>query len=399
MKRVTKWGAILLMLLLWGCISEKDTIDSLTKVDITSSEQGIVPLPDDISSKMRDVFSKYTKVTAPNGRPIHIFAQSGVSNAKVVRARQILAMYLTDVKGSKYGSFKSLIANSMADRNAALYFFNTEDDKEQHMSSLTFAPFNGQDLYASEAFVEGSPEYIQNSPRDASYEEILHLTQDYGITPMLPQYQKEIYDRAHDAVSSNIYMPPSELPKADYDQEYLASVWDVYLDAWAYQDPPAQYGEYLYNTREMLKEKDPIGYGLVEAFLPAVLTYNAHIYELFEGTFHLDYREDFSYTHKSKHLRDATLTGTLNSGLQGNQYDNNLTGNIADNTFIGGKGDDYIDGNDGTDTVVYEGMYSEYEITITGTKTVIKDKVSDRDHTDTVIHIEKLQFKDRTISI
>ncbi|QZE14313.1 hypothetical protein K4L44_17665 [Halosquirtibacter laminarini] len=399
MKGLALFYAIFMLVSIVSCKPEKEVINSLSIADITIHENGIIPTPDGVPKSIEKTFSKYTKITAPNGRPIHFFAQSEVADRKIVRARQILEMYLTDVKGSRYGGFKFIVANSMADRNAALFFFNDEASKEENMFSLILTPFNAQDLYATESFVEGSPEYLENYPRDASYEEILHLTQDYGITPMLPLYQKEIYDAAQESVNNGIYLPPSELPKADYDQEYLATVWDIYLDAWAYTPPPAQFGEYPYNTREMLKEKDTKGYKLVESFLPTSLTYNAHIHPDFTGVFHLNYTPNLSYTHKSKHLNDATLTGGHPSGLCGNDRDNKLTGNDANNTFCGLEGGDTINGKQGVDTVIFRGDRSEYTIETNVESTIITDKVAYRDGVDTLINIEKIQFKDQTINL
>jgi len=388
----------IILVLLQSC-SKEDLIVQLQDIDITKTETGIVPLPNGFHKKMNEVFTKYTKITAQNGRPIHLFAQSGVDDEKLMRAREILRMYLSPVPNSEYGSYKFFVANSMADRNAALFFFDTQDSYESSSSKLQFVPFNWQDLYATESILPGSSSYIYNEPRDATFEEILHMVQDFGITPMMPLYQKEISLAAEKAVRSNVYNPPSDLPQADHDQEYLASVWDVYRDAWRYTAPPAQYGEYLYNTRESLKQKDPDGYGLITRFLPEYLTYNARLDASFDGFFHLDLKSELSYTFKSQYLLNVTLTGNLNSGLRGNNKDNHLTGNSGNNQIAGSGGDDTLDGLSGKDTAVFTGKYSEYAISTINKVTTIKDLVKNRDGRDSLTNIEALKFSDQTITL
>ena len=388
----------IILALLQSC-SKEDLIVQLQDIDISKTETGIVPLPNGFHKKMNEVFTKYTKITAENGRPIHLFAQSGVNNEKLIRAREILRMYLTPVPNSKYGTSKFFVANSMADRNAALFFFDSEKSYESSSSKLQFVPFNYQDLYATESILPGSSSYIYNEPRDATFEEILHMVQDFGITPMMPLYQKEISVAAEKAVSSNVYNPPSDLPKADYDQEYLASVWDVYRDAWRYTTPPAQYGEYKYNTRESLKEKDLEGYKLITSFLPEYLTYNARLDPNFNGVFHLDLKNELSYTFKSQYLLNVTLTGNLNSGLMGNNKDNVLTGNSGNNLITGSGGDDLLNGLSGKDTAVFTGKYSEYAVSTSNKITTIKDMVKNRDGRDSLKNIETLKFSDKIITL
>ncbi|MFQ5751229.1 MAG: hypothetical protein ACE5HI_04465, partial [bacterium] len=60
--------------------------DVLDNIDISQSPLGVVPLPESLGKTLNGLFSKYTKHVAPNGKLIHIFAQSGVSDLQVVRA-------------------------------------------------------------------------------------------------------------------------------------------------------------------------------------------------------------------------------------------------------------------------------------------------------------------------
>lgn len=385
--------------ILSSACADDDVINALDKIDITSSPIGVVELPSGVDEAINAVFVKYTKVIAPNGRPIHIFGQDKVSDEKMERARKILEMYLTDVPGSKYGSKKFMVANSMADRNAALFFFNIEEDEESS-ASLIFTPLNGQALYGTESFLEGSPEYLSREPRDASYEEILHLTQDYGIAPTMPLYQREIDEQTEVVVASGLYQPPDELPDTDRDQEYLALAWDSYMGSSYNPD------EYNLVTRTDLQNRDPKAIELVEMFLPTHLTYNAKIHESFSDTFYMNLKESgrsgtlFAYTLHSQYLTHATLSGNNPSSLDANDRVNQLTGNSADNGFTGRGGDDILDGGDGIDTAIYRGAEAEYDHKQMGADLyIVSDSNGDRDGTDQLRNIEVLRFTDKAVNI
>ena len=99
--------------------------ETLPYIDISTSPNGIVLLPDNVPQVFRDVFVRYTKVVAPNSKPIHILAQDGWSEARILKARNVLEHILTDVPGTRYGADKSIVANTMADNRATLTLFNT----------------------------------------------------------------------------------------------------------------------------------------------------------------------------------------------------------------------------------------------------------------------------------
>ena len=73
---------------------------TLPEIDISGSPDGVVPLPENTPSVFTDVFSKYTKLVAPNGKPIHLIAQAGWADDPVVKARNVLACILTEDPGS-----------------------------------------------------------------------------------------------------------------------------------------------------------------------------------------------------------------------------------------------------------------------------------------------------------
>ncbi|MDG1137766.1 MAG: hypothetical protein P8N28_05830 [Phycisphaerales bacterium] len=366
-------------------------IPLLTLCLTTSLEFGLQPLPED-SPYREEGFTKYAEVLAPNGKPIQIIAQKGVRDIAVARCRNLLSFYLTDVPETKYGANKSAVANAMANNHAMLMMPEGAHREGEEPE------INAQPQFESETPVDGSRWYIQNDweHRDAAFEEIFHLVHDSGIgTYMrgaLPQYQKELKKEAIQSLKDGRWGIPidphvkewiDELADEDsLAQEYIASVIDSYYGLWAAFDenPGGMWGIYIAKTREEIKEKDPKGYKLLEAFLPPMMTgYESLIDPTFRGTFSLQFNKELTYTHKSQYYVNATLTGTK---------DTNLLGNDADNTFRGNAGDNTIDGGSGNDTVIFQGKSDEYE-TKDG---VIKDTVPGRDGTDTLISIENIIF-------
>ena len=138
-------------------------------------------------------------------------------------------------------------------------------------------------------------------------------------------------------------------------------------------------GIYIARTRADIKLKDLKGYSLVQKFFHPFLTYNAEIDSSFDGTFLMTFDPKTPYTHKSRYLLNARLTGEKNS---------NLTGNAEDNTLSGNSGENVIDGGNGHDTVVFAKPESTYTVIKNddGSTTVVGEG------TDRLLNIEKIIF-------
>ena len=91
----------------------------LANLSIDESANGIILLSEQVPPIIRNVFNRYTRITAPSGKPFHLLAQSGWSEDQILKARNVLQHLLTDHPGSVYGSNKTAVANAMADKNAA----------------------------------------------------------------------------------------------------------------------------------------------------------------------------------------------------------------------------------------------------------------------------------------
>jgi len=387
---------------------------TLPDIDISNSPNGIVPLPDNTPSIIRDVFVKYTKIIAPNGKPIHFLATEDWTENKLMKVRNVMEYMLTDFPDSEYGGDKTVVANTMADRKATMTLFNSSTNARE----VREGPFGSktdlfkQSMWANEITCEGEDDYMNHITRDAAYEEVWHLVHEAGVKSVLREFQVEI-EAAKDAAVAIGWGPPNDDPYS-WHSEYYAQQLDNYLDLWVVQpkvwegrelepgempEGTAHWGQNQVNSRGELKELDPVGYELVEKFFRPYLTYTPQLPVDFKGTFSLEFDESLVYTHKSQHLKDVILRGENNANLIGNAYDNVFKGNAGDNVFRGGKGEDIIDGGEGNDTAVFSGSESDYTVTRDDVRVVVKDKQINRDGEDSLTNIEILQFKNRKIKL
>jgi len=388
---------------------------TLPEIDISGSPNGVVPLPENTPSVFTDVFSKYTKVVAPNGKPIHLIAQAGWADDQVVKARNVLEFILTDYPGSEYGSDKASVANAMADRKATMVLFNTPEELREAMRGDfgRVTDLSMQDLRANECPWEGSDDYMHHITRDASFEEIWHLVHDNGVTQVLPEMVAEMR-AANDAAAKVGWRAWPEGEPEEHPNEYVGVLIDNYYDLWAVRpkkyegrdigpddvpDGKTHFGRYFANSRSKMKELDPAGYKVIRKFFPPYLTYTPELPLDFEGTFSIELDESLAYTYKSQHLRNVILKGDNDANLTGNVHANELTGNSGNNILRGGGGDDRLNGNGGDDTAVFSGAYADYTVTKNEGFVTVSDERLNRDGTDSLTSIEFLQFSDRRIEL
>ena len=404
----------LLLLSCTGADSASGQVVTLPDIDISGSPNGIVPLPSNTPAVFREVFSKYTKLIAPNGKPIHFLVQDAWSDDKILKARNVMEHQLASYPGSRYGDDKAVVANAMSDVKATMTLFNTSEDANvARAGSLGrgVTDLAMQSLWENETTVEGSYDYMNHITRDASYEEVLHLVQVRGIMNALPEFQAEI-ETAHTAAAAKGWSKDHD--NGSNSVEYFAQEFDVYFDLWVVQpkrwegrdlepgempEGTAHWGQNAANTRLRLLEIDPAAYEVVTSFFHPYLTYTPQLPLDFEGTFSIKLDESQAYTHKSQHLRNVTLTGSNDANLTGNRHSNTLIGNSGDNILTGGEGDDRINGNAGSDTAVFSGAYADYEVTTHEGFVAVRDLRLNRDGTDTLMSVESLQFSDRTIEL
>ena len=379
----------LALVVLGGALGAQNLPDD---IDISQSPDGIVALPARVHSVFRSTFDRYTKIVAPNGGAIHFLLQTEVTNEMGVRAREILRFYITDAPGTEFGSDKTAVANSMANLDATLVYFNSESAAERAIDGrLGEVDLFFQDLYASESVVEGSRAYVNNTLRDATFEEVFHLVHGAGIQPTLPAYHRQITAATNAAVAAGIYDPPPsrELPRADRPFEYIISIIDVYYGMWAHERGGDSFGgEYSFNTRAAIEAGDPAGVAAMLAFLPPNLEASLAVTGSWNSEFTLARNPAVPYTHKSQYLSNVRLGGTRNASLTGNSLDNTLSGNPGDNR---------IDGGGGIDSVLFSGRSAEYAVTTRAGVVEVRDTVRGRDGTDRLSAVERLVFTDRVV--
>ena len=374
--------------ILTGCVARYSATEPARAAD---ASLGITPVPETLGWRYRAGFRRYTKVTAPNGKPIHIVAKSGITNEQILRCRGILEHYLRDYLGSLYGSDKSGVADSMANNGAVLLLMNGRD-----------GPFNkplvrGQPLYQEEIQVEGDEWYVKQdyeNRRDAAFEEILHLVHDYGIgvdapralPGAAPDFQKAIRAAQVHALENGLWGQDGEwieelAREGSLTQEYLAALIDSYYGLWgAWPEPYGMWGEYAARTRADIPLKDPEGEKLLEnTFFHPYLTYNARIDAGFQGTFSLRFDPGVPYSHHSRYLKDITLLGSNDTKVRVNELNNDITG------------------NQGVNTVIFSGNRDEYSLETTQGVSTVSDGTPARDGINTLRNIERLEFADQTI--
>jgi hypothetical protein len=389
--------------------------DALTAISLDSSPDGVVVLPKDTPPLLREIFLRYTRTYAPNGKPIHFLAQEKWTVDQIKKARNVLEHLLRDFPGSVYGSDKTAAANSMSDRNATMVLFDTPEELEAAFrnTDLRYVDLSMQDLRANENPAEGDDDYMNHITRDASFEEIWHLVHDNGIKQTQPEMLAEMR-RANDSAAARGWRAwPDDEPQ-EHPNEYVGVLLDNYYDLWAVKpklyegrtitpedlpDGKTHFGRYFANSRDKLRELDAPGYELVQKFFHPYLTYTPELPEYFSGAFSIQFDPELAYTYKSQHLKDVTLLGSNPVDLIGNDRDNIFTGNDGPNVLTGGAGNDILDGREGEDTAVFGGPAADYTLERSQNKIMVTDKVPERDGSDTLINIERIKFSDKTTRI
>ena len=391
---------LIIVFLAIPCSAENNNFKALPiDIDISKSSNGIVMMPNNVDKIFKD-FDRYTKINAPNGKPIHIVVEPGYNDRQVIYARKVLINHLTNLPGTKYGHDKTTIANAMANNQSILFLFKDTNSFRGWFRNIERKGFevNGQDLRAYETILEGTDGYMaqKNPTRDASYEEIMHFVQQWGIEQAHPTLSQDLFDAFWDARAKNIYL-------LDYDEthEYFICGFEAYYDMWAHdpENDGTRESEYVPISNASLKVNDPKMYNIVEQFMGKHWMYMAEIAKEYNGTFSLSKDSDKTYTNKSQYLRKAALTGNNNNDLTGNNFDNSLFGNSGNNNIKPLGGFDIIDGGPGNDAAIFIGKKSEYILRNQDGRIIVDDINYWRDGQNILINMEKLKFLDKTMDV
>lgn len=357
-------------------------VSSIQNLDISNDVIGVIELPTSVDSKIRSTFKWYTKVTAPNGKPIHLLAQNNWTKEKVAYTRTVLENYLTSDLTLIYGN-KTEVANNIANSYGAMTMFNDANSVSSNNSGI-----NGQDLQADETVAVGSPEYLDLSVRNAALEEILHFVHDLGLSITFPQFQKDLESATAYSIDNYFFVPWSGLPVADYDNELLAAFNDSY---WGTTEHNAGLDKpYVFLSREASEVGDIQTTNLMRSLLSPYMQSTQLISSSFNGTFYLTKTSSLPYSNQSQYYKSIKLLGENNSNVEGNSLDNSFTGNKGNNSFNGLLG---------TDNVYFSGSFSEYTIVTSGAVTTVSDNIGNRDGEDKLTAIEVITFSDTIIHL
>ena len=391
---------LIIVFLVIPCSAKNNNFKALPiDIDISKSSNGIVMMPNNVDKIFKD-FDRYTKINAPNGKPIHIVVEPGYNDRQVIYARKVLINHLTNLPGTKYGHDKTTLANAMANNQSILFLFKDTNSFRGWFRNIERKGFevNGQDLRAYETILEGTDGYMaqKNPTRDASYEEIMHFVQQWGIEQAHPTLSQDLFDAFWDARAKNIYL-------LNYDEthEYFICGFEAYYDMWAHdpENDGTRESEYVPISNASLKVNDPKMYNIVEQFMGKHWMYMAEIAKEYNGTFSLSKDSDKTYTNKSQYLRKAALTGNNNNDLTGNNFDNSLFGNSGNNNIKPLGGFDIIDGGPGNDVAIFIGKKSEYILRNQDGRIIVDDINYWRDGQNILINMEKLKFLDKTMDV
>ncbi|RTZ17618.1 hypothetical protein EJ063_02190 [Vibrio aquaticus] len=294
---------------------------------------------------------------------------------------------------------------------------------------------NSQSLMYRELSLEGDCHYMSNyasycpdlgthADRDAAFEEILHITQAQGIAPNTQNgfqtLQQQIDVRAlaiyddHKLGNPAVWQPtPTSWDDwkdddfnpdigTSYSHEYFAAAFEAYMGVAKHNGHGLDGYQAL--TRTAMASQDAEAKQWIEALFHEYLQYTARIdsagvVTYFDNTYpsasvtptFLMNRDDAQsqdgYTYKSQWLLNVEIIGDKAIDLSANDEDNVIKGNSANNKIFG-KG--------GIDTYLIDNKYAECTLTTTKYGAIVDCPSSG---TDELVHIEKITFSDKTITL
>ena len=382
---------------------------ALNTLDLGASGMEIIDLDaSNLSPIVTDVFDRYTAITTPSGDRVHFVAQSGVSDAKIRRAREIMRMHLADLPGAGAGASKGDVADAVSGNCGTIAMFANESEYDLADPAVsTFdADFGGAyvPLFGNRVIVEGSAAYLKSNPGyDQTFGATSVLIYRQGMLAKRPGWVSQLALAATNAEADGTFNPVNEKPYLNLNEAYLGVVMESHSGVWGHDpsgDGSAQNGVYAFGDRPAMVAGDESTVALMEDFFRPEHTFAAEIDMDFSGTFDLLYRETVPHTNRSQYLSNVRLTGDNASELFGTGHNDTRIGNDGNNNLRGRSGDDTLDGGEGLDTAVFSGNRSEFTITNNGDgSTTVQHNQVPGLGTDTCRRISILSFSDQNVNI
>ena len=304
-----------------------DSTPTLPVFDISSSNFGIIDLPDDSDQIFQNVFDRYSHILTPSGDVIQILAQNEISDESMLHVRGILKSYLNNKSGSFWGDDKTNISNAIASTNSLIFILNDPGMVDNiDFQNLINSGVSGDIIAAEEIIIEGDTNYINNSTLDKTYQKLFQFIFEYGIQYVMPSFLSSIDSAMVHAISNEIYFPLSELSFNQQRLRYATLGLEIYYGHWAHNNENELVGnsEYIYNNRDTLEDGDPLLYAIIDGFFEENLSCKVHLNQSFSDTFRLNFDTNFTYTNKSQYINNVNLSGTEGSSIFANHNDNSI---------------------------------------------------------------------------
>ena len=382
---------------------------ALDTLSIDALDPQIIDLdPATLSPIVTDVFNRYTAITTPSGGRIHVLAQAGVSDARIRRAREVLNQHLENLPGTIAGADKADVANSISGNCGTLAMFN--DMAALDLTDPAVATFDADfgsayvPLFGDAVIIEGSPEYIQESPAyDQTFGATAVLVYRQGLVQERPDWSNQLILAATNAEADGSFNPTGPEPYQDLNEVFLGVVMESHAGVWGHDpsgDGSANNGLYAFGERPTIGFGDASTLALIEDFFAQQHTFPAEVDPGFMGEFDLLFRENMGFTNRSQYLGEVRLTGNNSTNLFGTSQNDILVGNDGNNNLNGRSGDDSLDGGEGLDTAVFGAPFAEFTITDNGDGSMtIQHNEPSGLGTDVIRNFEVLVFSDMVINI
>lgn len=188
---------------------------ALNTLDLGPDGLAIVDLDAaNLSPIVTNLFDRYAAITTPSGERIHLVAQSGVEDAKIRRAREVMRMHLENTATS---GDKTAIANSISSHCGTIAMFANESEYDlTDPSVMTFhEDFGGAyvPLFGNRVVVEGSSAYIKQNPGyDQTFSATAVLVYRQGMLAEFPNWTSLLALARINAQADGTFTPVSEKP-------------------------------------------------------------------------------------------------------------------------------------------------------------------------------------------
>ena len=268
-------------------------------INTSSSPNRIVALPLDIHPAYSAVFEKYTKLSAPNKKAIHILIQDDVNETEVAYLRNVLSKILSNKDGSLYGSNKTAIFNSMSNEELIIGIFRNSTSEDSSDTTFLTGEFNinieiiNQDNIDMNVFLktnetigmlteatytygifkeDPSMKSALNAARvQAEGIDAVNPTSDFQFSTRTGSTNPESFSISQQQTGKSGIFYSDLIDQEEKNVRYLRLGVEVYYGMWDH-DPNAtgKSGDNEYNiiSKDQMQEDDPGLFNIVNGFFP-----------------------------------------------------------------------------------------------------------------------------------